>query len=205
MPLADHFAGLHAAGMTAPEAAAALGCDPATAYRWAKANGTPWANKKVPPPPGSSHSPEVKARRIAAMKAHTDATRAEWLRLLEAGLTAAQAARIRGVTIDAAYAAERVMGRKFARQFKISPLERYQLEMRRKMMATIPPSMRAKGASDTRRKRVDTPHAAAQRRRESLTPVVMRLRDEGVSVRDIAARLGISVGFVRRMMKEAAA
>lgn len=118
---AAQIAARHAAGDTAPEAAAHVGVCPETVYRWARVTGQAFANRKVPPPRLNA---DAEARRRAA-HAEMMARRRDdpingwtWAQLMDAGHTAVESARMRGQTIAAAYQAERSMGRKFQRHHK---------------------------------------------------------------------------------------
>ncbi|MGA0615933.1 hypothetical protein [Paracoccus sp. KR1-242] len=100
----------HAAGMTAPEAAAAMGMSEFTAYRWARKNGVRWTNRKR----GSSREHMVaisrsKARlqgirRAAERRNKIPINGWTWAQLFEAGFTGPEAARVRGMTKESAYA-----------------------------------------------------------------------------------------------------
>lgn len=116
-PHAERFARCQANGLTAPETAMMCGTSETAVYRWAQRSGLRFANRKVPPKMTAADN----AKRAAAHRAMLDKLRDRavngwtWAQLLDAGFTAPEAARLRGQTVAAAYAAERVHGRKFYR------------------------------------------------------------------------------------------
>lgn len=128
----DDFIACHAAGMTVPEAAAHLGVHVTGIYRWARAQGLRFANRKRPPPGNGLMSPEAEAKRRAGhAKAMAKLKDREingwtWAALLDAGFTAPEAARLRGKKVEAAYKAEAVLGRRFYRVHipSLTPAER---------------------------------------------------------------------------------
>lgn len=122
----------HTAGMTVPETAAHLGCHVTGIYRWAQKQGLRFANRKRPPPPNGQMPPEAAAKRRAAHAAAMEKLRDReingwsWAALMDAGFTAPQAARLRGQSVEAAYKAEQVLGRRFYRVHihDLTPAER---------------------------------------------------------------------------------
>ena len=126
------FLACHAAGMTVPEAAAHLGVHQTGIYRWAQRQGLRFANRKRPPPQNGQMSPEAAAKRRAAHAAAMEKLRDReingwsWAALMDAGFTAPQAARLRGQSVEAAYKAEQVLGRRFYRVHlpDLTPAER---------------------------------------------------------------------------------
>lgn len=106
-------------GMTAPEAAEYLGCGKSYIYRVAQRHGITFANRKVNPPPNTV-AREASAAALRALSKRHQATPVNgwtWAQLAEAGFTAPEAARLRGVNKEAAYAAERKYGVSFRRHF----------------------------------------------------------------------------------------
>lgn len=101
----------HQAGMTAPEAASAMGRSDNAAYRWARSRGLKWASRKR----GASKERMLELqtlaynKRVAAIRAHFQKEEAKpvngwtWAQLHASGFTGPEAARVRGMTSTAAY------------------------------------------------------------------------------------------------------
>ena len=113
------IAACHAEGLTVPETAARMKCSDSAIYQWARREGVRFANRK-----GQtllSLTPETEAKRRAAHVAAYEKIRNRgrngwtWAELIDLGYTAAQAAKLRGQSVPAAYKAEAVLGRKFHR------------------------------------------------------------------------------------------
>lgn len=108
----------HAAGMTVPETAKAMGKSDGAIYRLAKLRGLKFAHRKVGPPP---LTPKQEAKRAAAHRAMMEKRRTAarngftWEGLHRAGFTACESARLRGTTFTAAYIWAKKYGKKWPR------------------------------------------------------------------------------------------